>query len=286
VTRPGTSLARVLKVGGDIAKDVPVLQFEDVVLRFEGVTAIDGISFEVYPHELFSIIGPNGAGKTSMFNCLSGLYRPQQGSIRFLGKNIVGRAAHSIARMGVARTFQNVELFHNLTVVENLMLGRHHHITYGPLSAMLYVGRASRQEIAYREVVEEIVGFLEIEPYRHHPVGVLPYGIKKRVELGRALAMEPTLLLLDEPVTGMNVEETEDMTRFILDIREELEIPMILVEHDMGVVMGVADRVLVVDFGRAIACDVPDNIQQNPDVIRAYLGKEHAQASSTAASGG
>jgi branched-chain amino acid transport system ATP-binding protein len=286
VTRPGTSLARVLRMGGKLDKGTPVLEVEDVVLRFEGVTAIDGVSFDVHPHELFTIIGPNGAGKTSMFNCLSGLYRPQQGSIRFLGKNIVGRSAHSIARMGMARTFQNVELFHNLTVVENLMLGRHHHITYGPLAAMVYLGPARRQEISYREVVEEIIGFLEIEPYRHHAVGVLPYGIKKRVELGRALAMEPTLLLLDEPVTGMNVEETEDMTRFILDIREELEIPMILVEHDMGVVMDIADRVLVVDFGRPIACDVPEKIQQNTAVMRAYLGKEHAEASSAAASGG
>jgi branched-chain amino acid transport system ATP-binding protein len=286
VTRPGTSLARVLKAGADIVTDAPVLEFEDVELRFVGVTAIDGISFDVHAHELFSIIGPNGAGKTSIFNCLSGLYRPQGGSIRFLGENILGRSPHAIARMGMARTFQNVELFHNLTVVENLMLGRHHHVTYGPLAAMLYLGRARRQEISYREVVEEIIDFLEIESYRQHPVGLLPYGMKKRVELGRALAMEPNLLLLDEPVSGMNVEETEDMARFILDIREELEIPMILVEHDMGVVMDIADRILVVDFGRAIACDIPEKIQQNPDVIGAYLGKEHAEAKTGAAAGG
>jgi len=278
VTRPGASLARALTAGTSWAKEKPILEFEDVVLRFEGVTAIDGVTFEVHANELFSIIGPNGAGKTSMFNCLSGLYRPQQGAIRFLGKNILGMSPHRIARMGMARTFQNIELFHNLTVVENLMLGRHHHVTYGPLAAMVRLGTAHGQEVAHREVIEEIIDFLEIEPYRRHPVGLLPYGIKKRVELGRALAMDPKLLLLDEPVSGMNVEETEDMARFILDIREELETPMILVEHDMGVVMDLADRILVVDFGLAIACDSPENVQHDPNVLRAYLGKEHATA--------
>jgi branched-chain amino acid transport system ATP-binding protein len=277
VTRPGASLARVLEAGNSWTKDAPILEFKDVVLRFEGVTAIDGVSFEVLPHELFAIIGPNGAGKTSMFNCLSGLYKPQQGTIRFLGRKIVGMSPHRIARMGMARTFQNIELFHNLTVVENLMLGRHHHLKYGPVAAMVRVGAAHRQEVEHREVIEEIIDFMEIERFRRQPVGLLPYGIKKRVELGRALAMDPTLLLLDEPVSGMNVEETEDMARFILDIREELGIPMILVEHDMGVVMDLADRVLVVDFGRAIACDVPEKVQENPDVLRAYLGKEQPE---------
>ena len=278
MTRPGANLARVLTAGTSWTEGDTVLEFEDVVLRFEGVTAIDRVSFDVQNHELFSIIGPNGAGKTSMFNCPSGLYRPQQGAIRFLGRDIAGMSPHRIARMGMARTFQNIELFHNLTVVENLMLGRHHHVTYGPLAAMVRVGKAQTQEIAHREVIEEVVDFLEIEPYRRHPVGLLPYGTKKRVELGRALAMDPTLLLLDEPVSGMNVEETEDMARFILDIREELGIPMILVEHDMGVVMDLADRVLVVDFGRAIACDSPRSVQNNADVLRAYLGQEHATA--------
>ena len=277
VTRPGASLARVLTAGAGWTKGA-VLEFEDVELRFEGITAIDGITFNVQANELFSIIGPNGAGKTSIFNCLSGLYRPQHGAIRFLGQDIMGMSPHGIARMGMARTFQNIELFHNLTVVENLMLGRHHHVDYGPLAAMVRLGLAARREIEHREVIEEIIDFLEIEPHRRHPVGLLPYGIKKRVELGRALAMDPKLLLLDEPVSGMNVEETEDMARFILDIREELGIPIILVEHDMGVVMDLADRVLAVDFGRAIACDVPGNIQHNPDVVRAYLGKEHAVA--------
>jgi branched-chain amino acid transport system ATP-binding protein len=277
VTRPGASLARVLKAGDSWTEDRAILEFRDVVLRFEGLTAIDGVTFEVHPHELFSIIGPNGAGKTSMFNCLSGLYRPQEGSIRFLDRDIGALSPHQIARMGMARTFQNIELFHNLPVVDNLMLGRHHHVAYGPIAAMIRLGVAHNQEITHREVIEEIIDFLEIERYRRFPVGLLPYGIKKRVELGRALAMDPTLLLLDEPVSGMNVEETEDMARFILDIRDELGIPMILVEHDMGVVMDLADRILVVDFGRAIACDVPERIQENPDVVRAYLGQEHAE---------
>jgi branched-chain amino acid transport system ATP-binding protein len=276
LTRPGASLARVLASGTDFSSDHTVLEFRDVLLRFEGVTAIDSVSFDVRAGELFAIIGPNGAGKTSIFNCLSGVYRPLEGSIRFLGQEIVGRTPHRIAAMGMARTFQNVELFENLTVVDNLMLGRHHLITYGAPSAMVYAGRAQRQEIRHRGVVEEIIDFLEIEPYRKHQVGLLPYGIKKRVELGRALAMEPRLLLLDEPVAGMNLEETEDMARFILDTKEELDIPMILVEHDMGVVMDIADRVLVVDFGRAIAMGPPKEIQKNPDVISAYLGEEHA----------
>lgn len=275
MTRPGASLARVLTGGTDAGAD-PVLEFRDVLLRFEGVMAIDSVSFDVRSKELFAIIGPNGAGKTSIFNCLSGVYRPLEGSIRFLGQEIVGKTPHRIAAMGMARTFQNVELFENLTVVDNLMLGRHHLITYGAPSAMVYAGRAQRQESRHRGVVEEIIDFLEIEAYRKHQVGLLPYGIKKRVELGRALAMEPKLLLLDEPVAGMNLEETEDMARFILDTKEELDIPMILVEHDMGVVMDIADRVLVVDFGSAIAMGPPKEIQQNPDVISAYLGEEHA----------
>jgi len=178
--------------------------------------------------------------------------------------------------MGMARMFQNIELFENLTALDNLMLGRHVHMGYGTLAALAYLGRARRLEVRHREVVEEIIDFLEIETYRKFPVGLLPYGIKKRVELGRALAMEPKLLLLDEPVSGMNVEETEDMARFILDIREELGVSMILVEHDMGVVMDLADRVLVLDFGEVIALDVPARVQDDPNVIRAYLGEPGA----------
>ena len=260
----------------DLAPDEPILVFDDVHLSFAGVTALDGVSFAVGPRDLFAIIGPNGAGKTSAFNVMSGIYRPQQGDVTFLGQNILGRKPHQIAAMGMSRTFQNIELFQNLTVIDNLMLGRHHLVRYGVPSAIVYAGRARREETRHRAVVEDIIDFLEIEAYRKSPVGLLPYGIQKRVELGRALALGPRLLLLDEPVAGMNVEETEDMARFILDIRDELDIPMILVEHDMGLVMDLADRVLVIDFGRPIACDVPAVVQADPDVVRAYLGEEHS----------
>jgi branched-chain amino acid transport system ATP-binding protein len=251
----------------------PILRFEDVQLAFHGVRAIDGVSFTVDRSELFAIIGPNGAGKTSIFNVLSGVYRPQSGRVEFAGAPVLGRRPHQLARRGLARTFQNVELFANLTVLENLMLGRHHHLGYGPLAAVVWFGRARRAELVHRERVEEIIDFLELAEWRRLPVGMLPYGVQKRVELGRALAMEPKLLLLDEPVAGMNLEETEDMARYILDIREELDIPIILVEHDMGLVMDLADRVLVVDFGRPIATGKPSEIQHHPDVIRAYLGE-------------
>jgi branched-chain amino acid transport system ATP-binding protein len=260
----------------------PILQVDDVHLSFAGIRALRAVSFDVGAGELFAIIGPNGAGKTSLFNCLSGLYRPQRGSIRFLGRQLVGAKPDRIARAGIARTFQNIELFENLTVLDNLMLGRHVHVAYGTPSALLWLGRARREESSHRRMVEDIVDFLEIEPYRRQPVGVLPYGIKKRVELGRALAMEPKLLLLDEPVSGMNVEETEDMARFILDIREELAIALVLVEHDMGVVMDLADRVLALDFGIPIALGTPAEIQHHPDVIRAYLGEQYGKARAAA----
>jgi branched-chain amino acid transport system ATP-binding protein len=256
----------------------PLLQVDDLHLSFAGLQALRAVSFEVGQDELFAIIGPNGAGKTSLFNCLSGLYRPQQGAIRFGGRDLVGVKPDHIARAGMARTFQNIELFEHLTVLDNLLLGRHLHIGYGVGSALLWLGRARREEARHRRVVEDIVDFLEIERYRKQPVGILPYGIKKRVELGRALAMEPKLLLLDEPVSGMNVEETEDMARFILDIREELAVAMILVEHDMGVVMDLADRVLALDFGIPIAVGPPTEIQHHPDVIRAYLGEQYGKA--------
>jgi branched-chain amino acid transport system ATP-binding protein len=255
-----------------------VLSFQDVHLSFAGVHAIDGVSFEVGEHELFAIIGPNGAGKTSIFNVLSGVYRPQSGRVVFAGEDIVGKRPHAIAAAGLARTFQNVELFERLTVLENLMLGRHTHIRYGPLAAIAWWGRARREEIANRAVVEDIVDFLELEQWRRLPVGLIPYGVQKRVELGRALAMQPKLLLLDEPVGGMNLEETEDMARYILDIRDELDIPIILVEHDMGLVMDLADRVLVVDFGHPVATGTPAEIQHHPDVIRAYLGESGARS--------
>ena len=243
-----------------------------VHLSFSGVRAVDGVTFHVEPKELFAVIGPNGAGKTSIFNVLSGVYRPQQGTVRFLDTDIVGMAPNRIAALGMARTFQNIELFSNLTVLDNLMLGCHIRVRYDVLWAMLWIGRARREELEHRAEVEDIIDFLELQQWRSYPVGMLPYGVQKRVELGRALAMRPKLLLLDEPVAGMNVEETEDMARFILDIRDELQIPMIMVEHDMGLVMDLADRVMVVDFGRAITTGPPQEVQEDPEVIRAYLG--------------
>lgn len=253
-----------------------LLEVDDIHLSFAGVKAIDGVSFTVSNHELFAIIGPNGAGKTSIFNCLSGVYHPQEGSVRFLGEPILDRKPNRIAAMGMARTFQNIELFPNMTVLDNLMLGRHRFLDYGPLSAAAWLGKTRRREAENREVVEAIIQFLELEPFRKSFVAMLPYGVQKRIELGRALAMEPKLLLLDEPAAGMNNEETEDMARAILDIKRELGIGMILVEHDMRVVMDLADTVLAIDFGKPIALGPPDQIQANPDVIRAYLGEEHA----------
>ncbi|MBT8202244.1 MAG: ABC transporter ATP-binding protein [Acidimicrobiia bacterium] len=275
MTEHERSLAAYLQARTD-DQSGPVLEFSEVHLSFGGLKVLDNVSFDVKAGELFAIIGPNGAGKTSMFNCLSGVYRPQEGSIRFLGQSIMGMRPNRIAALGMARTFQNVELFERLTVLDNLMLGRHLHVDYGLPSAVPFFGKAHRQEVANREVVEDIIDFLEIQKFRKSFVGFLPYGVQKRVELGRALAMEPKLLLLDEPVAGMNLEETEDMARFILDIRNELGIAMILVEHDMRMVMDLADRVLVVDFGRPVALGLPAEVQANPDVIRAYLGEEHS----------
>ena len=252
----------------------PILEVRDVTLRFSGVVAVNGVSFTVDPGELLAIIGPNGAGKTSLFNILSGVYRPQQGSVRFAGEEIIGRHPHHVAELGMARTFQGIELFTNLSLVDNLMLGRHLHLHYGPLAALVWRGRARREEITHRAAVERIIDFLELEPWRTLPVGLLPYGVQKRVELGRALAMDPRLLLLDEPAARMNLEETQDLARFVLDIRDELGIAMVMVEHDMGLVMDLADRVLAVDFGTPLALGTPAEVAHNPAVIQAYLGQE------------
>ena len=255
-----------------------LLDVREVTLRFGGVAALSDVSFTTADGELFAIIGPNGAGKTSIFNCLNGVYRPQVGSIRMEGAEIVGRRPPAVVRLGVARTFQNLGLFANLDVVDNLMLGRYHLMRTGFASGAFWWGRAKKEELVHRRRCEEVIDLLELEAHRHSPVGLLPYGIKKRIELGRALAMDPKLLLLDEPVAGMNLEETEDMARYILDVRDELGIPLIMVEHDMGLVMDLADRVMVVDFGRPICTGTPREVQDNPDVIRAYLGEEHGGA--------
>jgi branched-chain amino acid transport system ATP-binding protein len=253
-----------------------LLEVEDITLRFGGVTAISRVSFDVQPGELFAIIGPNGAGKTSIFNTISQVYKPQQGDIRFQGESLMGLRPDRVADLGIARTFQNIELFAQMNVVDNLLTGRHTRMKRSWLAGALWWGAARREEIANRAKVEEIIDFLEIEQWRRHPVSLLPYGFQKRVELGRALAMEPTLLLLDEPVAGMNLEETADMARFILDIQRELGITMVMVEHDMGLVMDIADRVMVLDFGEQIALGNPAEVQQNPNVIAAYLGSEFA----------
>jgi branched-chain amino acid transport system ATP-binding protein len=250
--------------GGDYEH---LVEFKDVSLAFKGLKALDGVGFQVDDGELFAIIGPNGAGKTSIFNCLNGLYKPQEGSIQWKGEDILGRRPDRIAELGIARTFQNIELFAHMTVLENIMLGRHVRTKTSWWDGALWIGPAKKEELANRTAVEDIIDFLEIAKWRKYPVAMLPYGIQKRVELGRALAMEPELLLLDEPVAGMNLEETEDMARFILDIREELGIAMVLVEHDMGLVMDIADRVMVIDFGERIAVGRPAEVQSDPNVI-------------------
>jgi len=253
-----------------------LLEVNNITLRFGGVTAINDVSFDVQPEELFAIIGPNGAGKTSIFNTVSQVYRPQEGTIHFLGQSLMGMRPDRVAHLGIARTFQNIELFPQMNVIDNLLTGRHIRMHGSILDGALWLGKAKKEEIENRRKVEDIIDFLEIEQWRKHPVALLPYGFQKRVELGRALAMEPKLLLLDEPVAGMNLEETEDMARFILDIKRELNIPMIMVEHDMGLVMDIADRVMVLDFGEQIAIGSPAEVQANPDVIAAYLGSEFA----------
>ena len=251
------------------------LKVEGIHLSFGGLKALNGVSVGVKGGEIFSIIGPNGAGKTCLLNCINRFYHPEQGRIFFEGQDISQLKAHRIASLGIARTFQNVELFGHMSVLDNIKLGGHVHLKSGFLSGGIYYGRSRNEEMTFRKHIEEqIIDLLEIEPIRKKVVHTLPYGLQKRVELARALAMRPKILLLDEPATGMNLEETEDMARFILDINEEWGVTIILVEHDMGVVMDISDRLCVLDFGERIAEGGPEEIRHNEQVIKAYLGEE------------
>jgi len=255
---------------GDVILDV-----QNISLAFGGVKALTDISFNVREHEVRAIIGPNGAGKSSMLNCINGVYQPQHGSITFRGKTFRHMNSRQVAEMGVARTFQNLALFKGMSVLDNLMTGRNLKMRSGLLMQALRIGPAEREEIEQRAVVERIIDFLEIQAYRKTPVGRLPYGLQKRVDLGRALAMEPQVLLLDEPMAGMNVEEKQDMSRFILDINDEYGTTIVLIEHDMSVVMDISDRVVVLDYGKKIGDGTPDEVRNSPDVVRAYLGVGH-----------
>jgi branched-chain amino acid transport system ATP-binding protein len=255
----------------------PLLEVQDVHLSFGGVHALRGVSFQAHRGEILAIIGPNGAGKTSLINAVCGHYHPQRGRILFKGRDITHLRPHRIAALGIARTFQNLALFRGMSVLDNIMLGRHVKMRSGVFACALYWGLAQAEEIRHRQVVERIIDFLEIEHIRKVPAGALPYGLQKRVELGRALALEPELLLLDEPMAGMNLDEKEDMARFILDIQEEMGIGIILIEHDMGVVMDISDRVIVLDLGEKICEGRPDEVASDPRAIKAYLGEAVAQ---------
>ena len=249
-----------------------ILTFKNVSLKFGGITALNSVSFEVNPGELYAIIGPNGAGKTSIFNCISGIYRPTEGNVTYGSTSIQELRPDQVANLGIARTFQNIELFENMTVIDNILFGAHRQLDYGAISSLFYTKKVRNYEREAREIAEDIIDFLEIEQYRYSYILSLPYGVQKRVELGRALAMNPDIVLLDEPAAGMNSEETEDIARFIIDLHEERKKTIILVDHDMNMVMDIAQRVMVLNFGEKLAEGTPKEIVSNENVIEAYLG--------------
>ena len=252
-----------------------ILKMEGISLSFGGVKALTNISFDVREHEIRSIIGPNGAGKSSMLNVINGVYHPQEGQVTFRGEIRRDMEPHKAAKQGIARTFQNIALFKGMSVLDNIMTGRNLKMKCNLFQHALHWGAARKEEIEHRKKVEEVIDFLEIQNIRKTPVGRLPYGLQKRVELGRALAAEPSMMLLDEPMAGMNVEEKQDMCRFILDVNDQFGTTIVLIEHDMGVVMDISDRVVVLDYGKKIGDGVPDEVKNNPDVISAYLGASH-----------
>jgi branched-chain amino acid transport system ATP-binding protein len=259
-----------------------ILNISDLTISFGGVTALSKINMEVEKGRIYSIIGPNGAGKTTIFNCITGIYKPRKGSVLFNGKQMVGKKPYQAARMGIARTFQNIELFSHLTTMDNLLLGRHIHMKTGVFAGATFLTKsfpAAREECENREIVERIIEFLEIEAARDVPVGALPYGTRKLVELGRALAMEPKLLLLDEPTAGMNQEEKQDMMFWIQDIRDDFEVTILLIEHDMNLVMDISDDVMALNFGVRLVQGPPQEVQNHPEVKEAYLGQDARGAS-------